>query len=413
MHIHTFPKFKPQRFMPGCLLFLLSFSVCRAQWVNIAEPKGGAVQSFTAIDGNLFAGTSEGVSRSDDNGASWTPVNSGLSAAIWSLAASGARLFAGTWGSGLYQSPDKGTSWIKTNSGMSDSIVIRCIAFNGADLLVGTDRGLFRSSDKGASWTPAAGFPAFVSITSIAEIGADFFAATWGSGMYRSSDNGASWDLASDGLPAAPEIMAIVVRGTNLFAAIGNKGVYRSSNNGASWTRTIAGMTDSTRIMSLAVGGGFLFAGALGEGVYRSSDDGADWVPVNTGLPRNCRTNALFINGADFFAGTFDGLWKRPLAQMTSSILPHQDAAASGFDGNLGRVIRAETKIGFEVGHQGMVDLSVYDTKGKKTATLMHSELKQGSHEAVFDAEGSPEGIYFLRLASGGLSHTRRFIFGK
>jgi hypothetical protein len=55
---------------------------------------------------NLFAGTIVGVFLSTNNGMSWTAVNTGLTDAnVWSLAVSGANLFAGTMYTGVWRRP--------------------------------------------------------------------------------------------------------------------------------------------------------------------------------------------------------------------------------------------------------------------------------------------------------------------
>ena len=103
----------------------------------------------------IFAGTLEGVYRSQDNGLSWHLKSSGLSgASVKTLERSGRRLLCGTT-SGLFFSEDNGDIWsacgevpsleilsIKANPSLPDEVV-------AANLLSGY---FFVSQDGGLSW---------------------------------------------------------------------------------------------------------------------------------------------------------------------------------------------------------------------------------------------------------------------
>ena len=63
-----------------------------------------------------------------------------------------------------------------------------------------------------------------------------------------------------------------------------------------------------------------------------------------------------------------------------------------------------------EVSH---VTLKVYDVLGREVATLVNEELKAGSYEKTFSAEGLSSGVYFYKLKSGNLSETRKMLLMK
>src|SRR5438046_8385482 len=83
-------------------------------WASTGGPQGGDVATLvTNANGFVFAGTQGGgVFRSSDNGATWTPVNTGLTSTdIHALATNSAGdLFAGTFG-GAFRSTDNGDTW--------------------------------------------------------------------------------------------------------------------------------------------------------------------------------------------------------------------------------------------------------------------------------------------------------------
>ena len=78
---------------------------------------------------------------------SWTAINSGLTNSdVFSLAVSGANLFAGTYvgvgdvgaGGGVFLSTNNGTSWTAVDSGWNNSAVLSLLV-SGTNLFAGTD----------------------------------------------------------------------------------------------------------------------------------------------------------------------------------------------------------------------------------------------------------------------------------
>ena len=89
-----------KRFILSSLFLLVAFVLpLHAQWV---EKNNGLtiriqIYALAAMNSNLFAATEGGVYLSNNNGTSWSAVNTGLgNAHVQSLAVSGSNLFAGT-----------------------------------------------------------------------------------------------------------------------------------------------------------------------------------------------------------------------------------------------------------------------------------------------------------------------------
>jgi len=185
-------------------------------------------QSFVAKGTDLFAGTSNGVYRSSDSGATWwTDVNIVIGS-VQALAVCGTYLLAG----------------------ISDTL--------GQD-------GVYRSTDNGDSWNPTG----LISNTvqSFAVIGSQIFAGTRDSGVFRSSDNGTSWVQINNGLTNA-NVHSFAIIGPNIFAGSDSGGIYLSTDNGDSWTLVNSGLPNS-RVYSLAIDGAFLYTGTDGNGVWK------------------------------------------------------------------------------------------------------------------------------------------------
>lgn len=162
--------------------FICSFSLF-AQWSQTNGPYGGPVSSTVNINGHLFAGTSNGVFLSTNNGTNWTQVNTGLmNTNVYSLASKEQYLFAGTYNGGVFRSTNSGASWVQV--GLTNT------------------------------WVYA-----------FAVSGTNLFAGTYGNGVFMSTNNGESWTSVNQGL-TYPLVQAITVSGTNIFAGTNGSGVF-------------------------------------------------------------------------------------------------------------------------------------------------------------------------------------------
>lgn len=126
------------------------------------------------------------ISRSTDNGLTWTTVDSGLSSlAVYSLAVrSDGDILAGA-ADGIYRSTDNGEYWSKLDT-MSD---VRSIVINSkGNIFAGTDGGgAYRSTDGGGTWIAVNSGLVNANVYSLAfdSIGI-IYAGTYGGGVFRS-----------------------------------------------------------------------------------------------------------------------------------------------------------------------------------------------------------------------------------
>lgn len=337
------------------LLFLCtSITTLYAQWVERSNGIHGAnVRAFVSDGLNLYAGTTNGVYRSSDNGITWTTANAGIenthvyalvifggnlyagvdedastpfgggvylstdSGLTWtamntgltnlrviSLAVSGSNLFAATLGGGVFLSANAGASWSSVNTGITN-LNTRKLLTVGTNLFAGaygfSGVSLFRSSDNGFSWTNIA--PSGNSVSSLIENAGNLFVGHDGSGIFRSTDNGASWTPVNTGLTSL-SVSALEKIGSDIFAATAN-GMFMSTDNGTNWTAINNGITNNV-ILSLATVGGNLYAGTFGS-IFLSTNNGANWTSVNTGLT-NTLPNQLEVSGGSIFALSNGGI---------------------------------------------------------------------------------------------------------
>ncbi|HET6401499.1 MAG TPA: T9SS type A sorting domain-containing protein [Candidatus Kapabacteria bacterium] len=308
---------------------------------------------------NVFAGSWYGVSRSSDNGVTWTNLTTGtlIDSGINSLAVLGSNVFAG--GYGIYRSSNNGATWKLVDLGLNDTLV-GPIAAVGNALFTGSwstdvsgyyqSGGIYRSTNNGATWVEVysdAYASAFTTVGSaivatlypygavistdnglswnsistqlgsyvypnlLAASGQDLFLGSTGSSnygsysfsLYRSTDGGTTWiDWASQSNYAS--VSALVTVGTALFAGVTNSqqdgGVFRSTDDGANWTATNTGLVDSN-VRVFGTAGTTLFAVTMTAGVFRTTDNGWSWSSANSGIT-DSNVTAFASTGANIFA---------------------------------------------------------------------------------------------------------------
>jgi photosystem II stability/assembly factor-like uncharacterized protein len=294
---------------------LLTPSAFAQQPEKKADPSLKSEAVVTSL--TLFAGTSEGLWRSPDWGASWNRVvgpqpgdtleSLGAARALMPL---GPQVWVAGEG-GIFFSEDFGLAWRRLYTG-DGALCLMPSRYPQSDLTVflGTPSGLLRSEDAGSTFKPTVLQGAVVA--RLEWPGPALVAAT-SRGVLISEDGGHVFRDPGQGLPEA-EVQALAV--SSFFAvdpvlfAGGSFGVYRSTDAGRTWKAT--GLTGRS-ILDLVWLGPFLYAAGDG-GVFRSDDSGQTWTPLSEGLgPRQGR-HLMFplapAAGLEAFVGTDDGIFR-------------------------------------------------------------------------------------------------------
>jgi len=139
---------------------------------------------LVSVETNLFAGTSNGVFLSTNNGTNWTPVVNGLTNKdVRAMAVIGSDVFVGTPG-GAFISSDNGSTWTPVNSGLTNTIV-KSFGVDGSKLFAGTNGGVFLSTNHGTSWTEINTGLSKTDIRAIVVSGSNLFAGIYNGGIWR------------------------------------------------------------------------------------------------------------------------------------------------------------------------------------------------------------------------------------
>lgn len=273
-----------------------------------------------AEDRIVFASAGGQVFRSNDGGATWQPLSSGLGSffPVANLALSpkftqdSTVLLGGEYRTPrVMRSTNAGQAWITASGLAAGTNGILALAFVPGDGRVAyawaDQAGLHRSGDGGATWTRIYS-PTETSSTGLGwlaqslAISPDFlhdrlmFAGFVGAqNLRRSADGGATWRPADAGLPAgliwgsAIALSPDWARERLIFLGT-DKGVFRSEDGGLTWKASSVGLPQSeggrpVGVLSLAISPDWasdrtVFAGLAERGLYVSNDGGATWKPA-------------------------------------------------------------------------------------------------------------------------------------
>lgn len=287
-------------------------------WEPLARP--GPVATFTAVpsgSGGILAGQSNGgVWRSLDQGDSWVPDLAGLATGmIYSIGICGGRWLAGSTNTVSF-SDDEGATWQTRDVLNPDEPLVAIYAIATAaddstaycagETMIWSGR-VARTRNAGDSWTTVleTGNPLYA-------VACDPVDPRWvyaaGDKVYVSGNGGETWQEQGFGETYFEAVM-VVPNAPGCILLGGSLGTLRSTNYGETWTIVDPAVTAVAYSAGADPETG-IYAGARSGIVYRSTDDGLTWSQyVDDPLPGLADLEAG-VTGAGLLAATHARLWR-------------------------------------------------------------------------------------------------------
>ena len=308
-------------------------------WQKVNVPSAATQVNYVAFNGSdhwFIADRSHGFYRSTDQGATWTPINSGIATTLaWTINVNPATgdLIASTFsGSSLnahpvvfYRSSDEGNSWSVIPSGHLSAApaLTGCVFAANTNLICGgywaqaPSSGAWVSTDDGQTTVNATSSPSnggSVFGLGFNPVTQDLWLGTEQQGIFRSADNGFTWTRVS---PPDQQIdPAHGIRDGNIFAITFDRngnvlfgsqgGIWKSSKTSAgyAWTNVLKNRNTSNGMGLARDANGNLYYGHHQDPndpvvIYRSTDDGKTWSPFDAGLPPSLQGRHFGVDPVD------------------------------------------------------------------------------------------------------------------
>jgi hypothetical protein len=209
-------------------------------WLSHVVSFDGTTLAVDSEDSlTLYAGGSEGLFRSDDEGVTWSKVLAHRIHRVVTDNAHHGTVFAAT-DDGLWRTLDGGTTWIRSDDGVEGTT--RTAALHPFDLSLlycGTDAGVFISNDAGETWT-ATQLRDTTSSIDVAPSDPDRLYASHWDYLFTSRDGGLRWDeVQMVPVIAEPNFLILTVRADPddpdlVYLATDRRGVLRGYDGGES-----------------------------------------------------------------------------------------------------------------------------------------------------------------------------------
>jgi hypothetical protein len=136
----------------------------------------------------------------------------------------------------------------------------------------------------------------------------------------------------------------------------------------------------------------------------RSIDNGANRSAVDSGISKT-RITSLAVSGGTVFAGTDgNGVWRRPLSEMTGVFnRKMQRATLQQAHLKIDALNRTGSIIAIEltIPRSDQVAVKIFDLAGREISSFINQYLMVGSHRFSWDTHALARGCYAVRLQAG------------
>lgn len=399
-------------------LFIIIFfcSQIFAQWNKVEEITSPFVYSAIFDDDSIYVG-GDSLYISRDRGLTWqASALSGQSIEITALFKFGQKLFAGTYGNGVYISSNSGTSWQSFNLGINDfALFAKKFVSSGDTIFYATDGGgvyyLLNNTNVWQSYNQNLPSSIAWTINDIAVTDNNIIVSAGGSGFYYLRPKGSpEWIEKRMQTPQGIFMTPNAFLSTGDIVFSGHRfGIYKSLDEGNTFDSVGISAMDIA-VVSFAMDENRIYAGYTRSSgndffVWYSDDLGESW---NFFDHQFQLLLDLYIYDNKIWAGTNDGLYYNQLRPSTVEPIDIPDKLK--LEQNYPNPFNPTTKISWQSSISGRHSIKIYDVLGNAITTLVDEERPAGNYDISFNASRLASGIYFYKLQIGSYIETRKMI---
>jgi photosystem II stability/assembly factor-like uncharacterized protein len=380
------------------------------------------------------------IYRTTDGGLNWVPQDSswGYGEALYVLNDQTVFYsnFTGVWtnwGRGIRRTTDGGLTWTTV-----DTLPFFYTDFEFLDDQVGFGVGIdenninaiIMTTDGGSTWNTIS--------TNFLQTGAELqgitfvddqkgWIVTYDSYVYNTTDGGINWALQDSIRPGGYWISTRDILFTTpdsgwIVGGISSQMLFaRTTDGGENWIADVLTGGTSLREVSFVNNNVGWAVGAYNNvnfSVANTSDGGATWQPQNLIPPigpGGFESISMINENIGWAVGESGQVYKTTnggvvgIRESNDNTLPERFT----LDQNYPNPFNPTTRIRYSLPTSAHVSLKVYNIAGQEVATLVNERQATGTHEAIFEADELPGGIYFYKLTSGSFGQTKKMLLIK
>ena len=291
---------------------------------NPFERAAGFAPSIQALaatgDGRIFAGSfGQGVFVSSDYGETWMTMNVGLKDRFilcLTVDQEGV-VYAGTVRGGIYRVKAGGKTWESISHGLK-RVEVKSLLAHRQGIYAGTGRGVYRWQEAQQTWFAVAKGLDQILVSSLVMMDKRLYAGTAGEGVQwldTAKPGTAIWQkVKSEFVDAKERLRHNHVRvlakneGGALFVGTQDGGIYRSTDLGKTWRIFGRSLPNDSIRGIISTSSGVLVA--TGRGIYKTSLSNAKWTAANAGLTELAIQTMVMTENGELFAGTSAGAFR-------------------------------------------------------------------------------------------------------
>ena len=203
--------------------------------------------SIYAYNGVVYAGTSNGLYESFDNGKSWTQnIYIPTDCDVFIIRAYNGVMYVGN--DGLYESKDNGKTFARNDSIPGDSVPTlqsvgsiyyyqKTVYVTVVNTLSNKD-GMYESSDNGATFTQNKSIPSTSGANYTYAYDDVIYVCTSQNGLYESTDDGESFHT-NFSIPSGGDVSQVYAYNNVIYALVSGQGLYESFDQGTTFKQNM------------------------------------------------------------------------------------------------------------------------------------------------------------------------------
>ncbi len=415
---------------------------------------------YNNLNGTIWACSDGGISRTINNGNSWSQKNSGLSIAqmyrmggsktistkiITGWQDNGSSLLSNSWnyvlgGDGMEclisnnnnnvifasiyngdirRSNNNGSSWVSVSSSISETgawVTPYIQHPTNSNLLYAGYTNIWKSTNIGNSWTKISNFSTSYKINALASapLNNQIIWAANASNLYHTTDGGQNW-ITNTANIGQGKITSIAINKNNSDIVwitksgfISTSKVYKTTDGGTSWTNITGSLPNypvNTIVNDANDANNALYIGT-DIGIYYRDDILGDWIPYMKDLPNVIvQELEIFEQGNKIRAATFGrGLWESVLYPMANSI-----EKSNNTNSNV-KIYPNPAKDVIYIKINNNLDKNSQLTVFNNIGALLYSKTILNKKEIALNISNFPRGIYFFNIISNSQSTVNKII---